>query len=371
MSLIADALKRAQSGKFGRRYLSPEPSGVLPVARENQRRTEAGSSVWSAFRLSPTLLIGLGSGLFFFLLLFVYFFYGTPAKMKSPAPVSSAPTSKGLILSPPPAVPLVEPLPLEKEAALAQEPVKSGEQLTPRGRTAPAEKELAQLPAEKRPSTRAVEESKTGRSSKRNDRTELTVVSNLSQEVRYHFNLGLSYQEEKNFSRARREYERALELWPLYGEAHNNLGVVYKELGLYDEAIREFKKASALDPSYAKAYHNLGVIYQMKGDWKQAAKNYETALSLDRNHIGAYNNLGLVYRSQNQPHEAREILEKALAVNPSFPQTHYNLALVLEEIGEMEQARSHYQKFIDLSGGENRELVERVRFHLRKLIEKK
>jgi Tfp pilus assembly protein PilF len=370
MSLIADALKKAQAASFGRRYLSPEPSGVLPVARPNQRGTGEGSSPLNRMGLSPTLLIGLGSGLFLFALLFVYFFYGKTGRVQPRSSVS-AKTSGAPVLSPPPAVPVVEPLSLEKETALTQGPEQSKESQVAGQQPIPGDSATAKLAAGKEGEVRRDREATSVSSSKRSEGSQLAIASEFSEEVRYHFNLALSYQEEKSFSQAKREYEKVIQLWPLHAEARNNLGVVYKELGMYDEAINEFRKALALNPSYPKAYHNLGVIYQIKGDWKPATKNYEMALSLDRNHLGAYNNLGLVYRSQKQPHEAREILEKALAVNSGFPQTHYNLALTLEEIGETERARFHYQKFIDLSGEENKQLVERVRAHLGALPGKK
>lgn len=360
MSLIADALKKAQSAKFGRRYLSSEPSGVLPVARANQPGT--GFSALNRIRLSPTLLVGLGSGLFFFLLLFVYFFYGKTGRVQS-RPSASEKTSGALVLSPPPAVPVLEPLPLEKESHLTETLEPKTKQGAPQQPSA-ARGESAKLPPGREGEVRPDRDATAVSSSKKSD-SQVAVASEFSEDVRYQFNLALSYHEEKNFSQAKKEYEKVVQLWPLHAEARNNLGVVYKELGMYDEAINEFRKALALNPSYTKAYHNLGVVYQIKGDWKQATNNYERALSLDRNHLGAYNNLGLVYRSQKRPHEAREILEKALAVNSSFPQTHYNLALVLEEKGETERARFHYQRFMDLSGQENSQVVERVRAHLR------
>ncbi|MCZ6451124.1 MAG: tetratricopeptide repeat protein [Deltaproteobacteria bacterium] len=197
--------------------------------------------------------------------------------------------------------------------------------------------------------------------------SEVSVVSELSDEVRYRFNLALFYQEEKNFPQAKREYEKVVQMWPLYAEAHNNLAVVYKELGLHDQGIDHLKKALSLNSDYTRAYHNLGAIYQLKGDLKRAKKYYQKALSVDRNYLSSYNNLGLVYRDEKRLHKAREILEKALAINPSFSQTNYNLALVLEELGELEQSRFHYRKFVDLAGEENRSLVERVEDHLREI----
>lgn len=376
MSLIADALKKAQSAKLGRRYLTPDPTGVLPGARESRHNGGKASfgSMLSWINLSPTLWVGLGSGIFLFVVLFAYFFYGWGPKAKPPTTASSAAKEKrpsGLILTPPPSVPPVEPISLEKEAPpveglKAQAPMEKG----PRVEKAPGERGIAKLQPPKA-ERKGNEQAKAREPQRKSESSKVAVGPDLSEEVRYHFNLALFYQEERNFPLARRAYERVVQMWPLYVEAHNNLGVVYKELGMYEQAITQLKKAVNLNPRYPRAYHNLGVLYQIKGDWRLATKNYEMALSLDRNHLSSYNNLGLVYRSQKQPHEAREVLEKALAINPSFPQTHYNLALVLEEAGEIERARFHYQKFIDLTGDDHSRLVDRVRAHLEGLVAKK
>ncbi len=368
MSLIADALKKAQSARLGRRYLSPDPSGVLPAGPKGDRRGPGQlslSSLLSRVNFSPALLIGLGSGVFLFVALSTYFFLGRAPKAKSPT-VALDKRPAGLLLSPPPSVPAVEPLELEKEGLAAKGLLK---EKAPAEKAAGLEKgsedreiaktEIAKV--EKRPR----EQESVVRPQKKSESSKVAVTPDLSEEVRYNFNLALFYQEERNFPSARRAYEKVVQMWPLYAEAHNNLGVVYKELGMYEEAILELNKAVALNPRYPRAYHNLGVIYQIKTDWKQATKNYEKALSLDRNHLSSYNNLGLVYRSQKRPHEAREVLEKALAINPYFPQTHYNLALVLEELGEMERARSHYQKFVESAGEDNNRLAEKVRAYLK------
>lgn len=376
MSLIADALKRAQSSKLARRYLGSEPSEVLSVARGVRRaeRSAFFGSILSRVQPSLALWVGLGSGLVLFLAVFAYLFYGMEPKVKLPSSDSSAAPEKRaveLIVMEPLPVPAREPRVQKEEevpakAVQGQAPVEEGPPLE----KASEERKIAKLEVpkvEREPSEQAsaMETQKTSESHK------VAVTSDLSEEVRDHFNLALFYQEERKFSLARREYEKAVQMWSLYAEAHNNLGVVYKELGMYEQAIAQLRKALALNPDYPTAYHNLGVIYQVKGDWKQATKSYERVLSLDRNRVSSYNNLGLVYRSQKRPHEARGVLEKALDINPSYPQTHYNLALVLEEIGELEQARFHYQKFMDLSGNENSRLVERIRVHLQGLVVKK
>jgi Flp pilus assembly protein TadD len=367
MSLIADALKKAQAARLGRRYHTPDPAAVVHGGRDNRSSGQRPflGSVLSRIDLSPALLVGLVSGILFFVLLFTYFFYGQKPKVKSPLTISSAQLEKrspGLILAPPPSVPAVEPLVLEKEAvgATGQTPLERSPTFARVPKLEGITKSEGSTVEKEVP-----EQATPGESQKRSGSSRVDVEPSLSEDVRKHFNLALSYQEERNFSSARVEYERVVQMWPFYPEAHNNLGVVYKELRMYEQAIAEFKKALALNPRYPRAYHNLGVIYQLKEDWKQAIKNYEMALSLDRNHLSSYNNLALVLRSQKRPHEAVEFLEKALAINPSFAHTHYNLALVLEELGDVERARFHYQKFVDNAGEDNSRLAERVRAFLR------
>jgi tetratricopeptide (TPR) repeat protein len=270
---------------------------------------------------------------------------------------------KKLILTPPPVVPPVEPLQLEKESGLPAEPPTYMREKRASSPPSPESRELARSTGERR-EVKPISKAKAREAPRKDESSKVSVAPELSEEVRYHFNLALFYHEEKNFPQARRGYEKVVQMWPLYAEAHNNLGVVYKELGMYDEALAQIKKAIALNPRYTRAYHNLGVIFQVKGDFKQATKNYLVAISQDPKHLGSYNNLGLVYRVEKRLHEARDLLEKALTMDSSYPQTHYNLALVLEEMGEKEQARFHYQKFLDLSGERDSRLAERVRDHI-------
>jgi len=369
MSLITDALKKAQSAKLGRRYLSSAPSGVLPVARGDQRAgwSLSSASIFDRIRPSAALWVGLGSGMALFVVLFVYFFSGIGTKgitgtKRVKVPIEKRPAE--LILAAPPAAPVLEASLSEWDSSLAEESagtlrnsdafIPPGQQkreiTTPTGRTAKT--------GSKGPTKLAVIKSKIGAA-------KVPVIPELSDEVRYRFNLALFYQEEKNFPQAKREYEKVVQMWPLYAEAHNNLGVVYKELGMLDQGMNHLNRALALNPEYTRAYNNLGVIYQLKGDFAQAKKKYEKALAVDRNHLSSYNNLGLIYRAEKRLHEAREVLEKALAINPVYSQTHYNLALVLEELGELDQSRLHYRKFVILAGDENRQLAERVEEHLR------
>lgn len=370
MSLIADALKKAQASRLTRRYRTAQPTGASPVVEKENRSglLKSINSLLKGRSLSPTLGIGLACAVVLFLVLIGYFFYGPGQKVKfSSSSLAAKKRPVNLILTPPPSIPALEPLKVEKVNAFTQQslgaqgPLISGAELV-----AGEERSLGR--GEPVETTRRARRKATRR---RPTNTEVKVTSDLSDEVRHRFNLALSYQEKRDFLRAKNEYEKVIQIWPLYAEGHNNLGLVYKELGKHGQAIYHFERALALNPSYVRAQHNLGVIYHLRGDLKRAIKNYQAALSLDRGNLSSLNNLGLVYREEKRLYDARDILEKALNLKPAFPQTQYNLALVLEGLGELEQARIHYQKFINLTGQNNRALVEKVETHLRTLPRQK
>ena len=252
MSLIADALKKAQASRLTRRYRTAQPTGALPLVEEQNRRglRKSINSLLKGRSLSPTLGIGLACGVVLFVVLFVYFFYGPGQKVKSS--LSSLAAKKrpvDLILTPPPSVAALEPLEVEKVNAFAQQslgahdPLISGAELV-----AGEERSLGR--GEPVKTTRRTRRKATRR---RATNAEVTVTSDLSDEVRHRFNLALSYQEKRDFLRAKNEYEKVIQIWPLYAEGHNNLGLVYKELGKHGQAIYHFERALALNPSYVRA----------------------------------------------------------------------------------------------------------------------
>jgi len=370
MSLIADALKKAQASRLTRRYRTAQPTGALPVVEEQNRRglRKSINSLLKGHSLSPTLGIGLACAVILFLVLSVYFFYGPGQKVKfSSSSLGAKKRPVNLILTPPPSIPALEPLELEKVNALALQSLGAQDPLIIDAELVAGEERSLER-GEAVVTTRRARRKAIRR---RATNAEVKITSDLSDEVRHRFNLALSYQEKRDFLRAKNEYEKVIQIWPLYAEAHNNLGLVYKELGKHGQAIYHFERALSLNPSYVRAQHNLGVIYHLKGDLKRAIKNYRAALSLDRGNLSSLNNLGLVYREEERLYDARDILEKALNLEPAFPQTQYNLALVLEGLGEYEQARIHYQKFVALTGPKNRALADKVEVHLRELPQQK
>ena len=75
-----------------------------------------------------------------------------------------------------------------------------------------------------------------------------------------------------------RLYEKAIELWPGFPEAHNNLGDVYEREGRFKEAIAEYKEAIKLASEASYPYFGLGDVYYKTDRSKEAIAWYKKGL---------------------------------------------------------------------------------------------
>lgn len=188
------------------------------------------------------------------------------------------------------------------------------------------------------------------------------------QEAINHFNLGLIYYKNNQLYKALSEYKKALQIDPLNFQVHNNIGMVYKDLGRLTEAITHYQKALSISPTYEKAHHNLGVAYYFKDDFEKAILEFKQAIDYDPMNPETYNNLGLIYRKLKDLYGAKKTFRKGLTINPDYAPTHYNLAITLEDDGDWKNAALHYGKFIELAPVLQKELVKKVKRHLRVLL---
>jgi len=159
----------------------------------------------------------------------------------------------------------------------------------------------------------------------------------LTSDVLNHFNAGVTFYNQREFSKAIQAYQKVIELDPVYVEAYNNLGILLLLKGRDEEALEAFRKALAINPNNIETHINLGTLFKKKGQWDEAIESYQ----------------------------------KALAIDPFHKETHYNIALLYEQMEKLELAISHYQQFVRLSSRSHPELVLRVQRHLNDLMKAK
>jgi Tfp pilus assembly protein PilF len=193
----------------------------------------------------------------------------------------------------------------------------------------------------------------------------------LASDVLNYFNSGVTFYNQKEYSKAIQAYQKVIELDPTYVEAYNNLGIIYQMIGDVERAFGTYQKATEINPRYEKGYNNLGILLLLKGRYEEALEAFQKALAINPNNIESHINLGILFMKKGQSDEAIESYQKALAIDPLHRETHYNIALLYEQLENFELAISHYQQFIQLSSKSQSELVSRVRRHLNALMKAK
>jgi tetratricopeptide (TPR) repeat protein len=191
----------------------------------------------------------------------------------------------------------------------------------------------------------------------------------LTSEALTHFNSGVHFYKQREFSKAIQAYQKVIEVDPTYIEAYNNLGIIYQMLGDVDKAFGFYQKSTEINPRYEKGYNNLGILLFLKGHYEEAQEAFQKSLTMNSNNIESHINLGTLFKKKGELEKAIGSYQSALAINPLHSETHYNIALLYEQLENLELAISHYQQFIQLSLKSHPDLVSKVKRHLNYLVE--
>ena len=101
---------------------------------------------------------------------------------------------------------------------------------------------------------------------------------------------------------------------PLSPEEHLNLGVTYEQNKEFDSALKEYEKASK---KLTIAYLYMGNIYFLKNDYEKAESFYRKTIDKDPKNADAYNNLAwLYYIKRENLDEAEDLALKAIELDP-------------------------------------------------------
>ena len=106
---------------------------------------------------------------------------------------------------------------------------------------------------------------------------------------------------EWQWTGAKREFQRAIELDPDYAPARHWYAILYlAPRGRLDEAIAQMKVARQLDPASPIFATDLGWLYYCQHHYNSAAKQFRQALSLDVNFVPAHYRLSQLYLAQGR-----------------------------------------------------------------------
>jgi tetratricopeptide (TPR) repeat protein len=166
------------------------------------------------------------------------------------------------------------------------------------------------------------------------------------------YNFAWYLARDGQFEPSIRMYRQALDLGiDQPEEVHLNMANIYMDHLVDNEKARsEFQKALDIDPLYFGAWHNLGNLAEQMGDREQAAACFEKCLAIDPGNESALARLADThrFREKEDPLFAR-LAEKAGASNNS--DLHFALGSACNQLADFDQAWSHFTRANDLDRG--------------------
>ncbi|PIS21402.1 hypothetical protein COT51_03000 [candidate division WWE3 bacterium CG08_land_8_20_14_0_20_41_15] len=130
---------------------------------------------------------------------------------------------------------------------------------------------------------------------------------------------------------------------------HNNLGDMYARHGNYEMAITEFQKAVELNPVYASAYHNIGNVYVQMSKTEEAIESYQKAIEIAPGLWQSNQNLAVLFYQEGKYQEAVDCLVKAISANPQNSLLFSNLGITYQQLGNKEEAAKAYEEALRLN----------------------
>jgi|SRR5579872_3912928 len=157
--------------------------------------------------------------------------------------------------------------------------------------------------------------------------------------------LGGGLRSKQNF---RRNLD-ALTVNPRDSDAHYQLGLIYQQRRNYTEAISRFTKAIEIDPSETDAHHQLGCIALEQKRYEDARRHFAAALALDDKHSSSesWRGLGAADFELGKTEQALAELQKYTDRREFDPEGLYWLGAAFKKLGRIPEARDAFQRAVE------------------------
>jgi tetratricopeptide (TPR) repeat protein len=152
--------------------------------------------------------------------------------------------------------------------------------------------------------------------------------------------------------RNRQNFRRMLEasaINPHDGEAQYQLGLIYQQRRNYTEAIQRFQNAVKIDPTETDAHFQLGRIAREQGRIDDAMAHFKIVMEQDPKHnlSEVLRELGGTYLTAGRFQDACAQLEVYVERRPYDPEGLYEYGQALEGLGRPGEAREMYARAVE------------------------
>src|SRR5918998_804142 len=162
------------------------------------------------------------------------------------------------------------------------------------------------------------------------------------------FEEGLGYLESKEYHKAIKCFDKAIEVDPKNAAAWSEKGYTLNELGNLLEAIKCFDKALQIDPKNVFAYRGKGDALRRSRWHKEAIKCFDKAIEVDPKNAAVLNDKGTALLEVKEYEEAIECFDKAIETEKR-PIYLCNKGLALGRLEKNKEAIECYDKAIGIN----------------------
>jgi tetratricopeptide (TPR) repeat protein len=184
----------------------------------------------------------------------------------------------------------------------------------------------------------------------RAERLLMETVKAIPSSARTHFRLGRLYEAANRTEDATREYEAAIGIGVLTGEAPLllDIGALHHREFDAKHAESAFARAVALRPNDAVAHRERGRSLLQLERSDAAIVELAAALLVDSKDYESYVTLGQIHLDAGRYPQAARLLTRAIAIDPDEPEAYYALSTVLARSGRSDEAAPHLATYARL-----------------------
>ncbi|HNX91213.1 MAG TPA: tetratricopeptide repeat protein, partial [Candidatus Omnitrophota bacterium] len=143
---------------------------------------------------------------------------------------------------------------------------------------------------------------------------------------------------------ARKDFEEAVKVNPVFDDAHFGLALVYLGRGEKEAGVAALNKVLSINPRYIQAHILLTTIYSETGANDKALIFARRAYEIDPYNYEVLVNLGTAYVVSGEVQKGARLFLEASELYPERPAPWYNLAYLFDKSGDNVSAEQYLEK---------------------------
>ncbi|MCS6881085.1 MAG: tetratricopeptide repeat protein [Oscillochloridaceae bacterium] len=152
-----------------------------------------------------------------------------------------------------------------------------------------------------------------------------------------------------DYAGAEAAYRRALQLQPVFPEAHLGLAHLYRARGDIRVATEEVQLALQQRGDYAEALLFQGKLYQELGRTAEARAAYDASIRANNRIPETFYRRAMLFMQAGREDRAIRDLQRAIRLQENFPEAHYWLGRAYYAQGRLEPALKSFRRAFELN----------------------